>query len=692
MNNKVVCNLKLFATNGAGVKNGKIQSLNAEIRSTMANIVMIQETHCTQKGKIPMDNHFVVFEAIRKKKGGGTLLAIHEDLNPKLIEEYNDEFELLVVEINTKERTIRIITGYGPQECWDEAKRIPFFLALETEIEKAELGGKSVIIEMDANAKLGPKFIPGDPHAITPNGEILAAIVERHNLIVANGSKECSGIITRKRVTKHRTEQSVIDFVLFSTDMKKHFENMHVDEERKHVLTRITKSKKGIKVKESDHNVVIAQFNCSMLDVGDKENIEVFNLKNKVCQQRFKEFTSNTSILSSCISDKGDINEVINRFIKKLDGCIATNFEKRRVNKDKNIKDDNLYEQMRVLKDKTDKDSIAQLAKVVDAIAELAENNFKRVKDELSKIKPDEGKLSQRELWKLKKKLCPKSIDPQCAMNDANGNLLTSDKAIQKRALEVYNERLKGNNIEPRLKDLEDDTNTLCELRLKLCKSNKTDQWSMEDLKEVLKHLKKDKSRDPEGYANELFKEDVAGSDLLEALLKLMNLIKNKQQYPEVLEKCNITSLHKKKSKKDFENYRGIFRVQILRSILDRLVYNDSYYTIDSNLTDGNVGARKLRSARDNIFVIGAITNSVVNGKSAPIQVQVMDAIKCFDKLWLQDCINSLYEAGLDNDQLNLLYIENNNAQIAVKVNGKLSTRINVKDVIMQGSIWGSLK
>ena len=82
-------------------------------------------------------------------------------------------------------------------------------------------------------------------------------------------------------------------------------------------------------------------------------------------------------------------------------------------------------------------------------------------------------------------------------------------------------------------------------------------------------------------------------------------------------------------------------------------MYNDSYYTIDSSLTDGNVGARKLRSVRDNIFVIGAITNSVVCGKSAPIQVQVMDAFKCFDKLWLQACVNSLYEAGIDNDILN---------------------------------------
>ena len=43
-----------------------------------------------------MDREFVIFEAIRAKKGGGTAIAIHEDLKPKLIEEYSDEFELLV--------------------------------------------------------------------------------------------------------------------------------------------------------------------------------------------------------------------------------------------------------------------------------------------------------------------------------------------------------------------------------------------------------------------------------------------------------------------------------------------------------------------------------------------------------------------------------------------------------------------
>ena len=40
-------------------------------------------------------------------------------------------------------------------------------------------------------------------------------------------------------------------------------------------------------------------------------------------------------MLSSSIDDKGDIDQVINRFIKKLNGCIATSFDKRRINKDK---------------------------------------------------------------------------------------------------------------------------------------------------------------------------------------------------------------------------------------------------------------------------------------------------------------------------------------------------------------------
>ena len=135
----------------------------------------------------------------------------------------------------------------------------------------------------------------------------------------------------------------------------------------------------------------------------------------------------------------------------------------------------------------------------------------------------------------------------------------------------------------------------------------------MEDLELVLKNLKNNKARDPLGNANELFKPKVAGSDLKLAILLLVNMIKDKLELPEVFRMCNISSIFKKGKRSEFTNYRGIFRVIIFRSILDRLVYNDIYPVVDENLSDANVGSRKERNTRDNLFVLYAIMNSIKN-------------------------------------------------------------------------------
>ena len=107
---------------------------------------------------------------------------------------------------------------------------------------------------------------------------------------------------------------------------------------------------------------------------------------------------------------------------------------------------------------------------------------------------------------------------------------------------------------------------------IKESQSNKTPDWNMDDLDIVFKHLKTKKSQDPLGLANELFKPDNIGSDLKAAVISLMNQIREKKEFPEILKYCNITSLYKQKgSRKDFNNYRGIFRVTVLRNILDKL-------------------------------------------------------------------------------------------------------------------------
>ena len=165
------------------------------------------------------------------------------------------------------------------------------------------------------------------------------------------------------------------------------------------------------------------------------------------------------------------------------------------------------------------------------------------------------------------------------------------------------------------------------------------------------------------GFANELFTPHNAGTDLKQVVLCMMNQTKTQQIFPVPLQYCNITSLYKQKGKKqDFNNYRGIFRVTIIRSIFDKLIYNDEFDNIDKHLTDSNVGARRGRNIRDNIFILGAISNEIVKKKIKDIDVSIFDAEKCFNKLWAKEFINDLYENGLTNDDLNLLHLPTSSA------------------------------
>ena len=141
---------------------------------------------------------------------------------------------------------------------------------------------------MDSNSKLGSEYIPNDPHPISPNGKILAAIIERHAVVVANGTKQCTGLITRQRNTTRRVKQSCIDLVIFSSDLKMHFKSLVIDDHRKHVLTRITQTKNDPIIKECDHNVLLSELACKIMHSENINKVEVYNLKNQQCQKNLR--------------------------------------------------------------------------------------------------------------------------------------------------------------------------------------------------------------------------------------------------------------------------------------------------------------------------------------------------------------------------------------------------------------------
>ena len=209
-------------------------------------------------------------------------------------------------------------------------------------------------------------------------------------------------------------------------------------------------------------------------------------------------------------------------------------------------------------------------------------------------------------------------------------------------------DRLKPNKIADGLEELKDLKEYLFKLRLKYSSKVISEDWKMADLENVLKSLKNGKARDPHGHIYEIFK--YAGKDLKHCLLKFLNSVKKKQKYPEILQPSNISSFYKKKGdRSDLDNDRGVFNVVEMRSILDKMIYNDKYDTIEQSMSGSNIGARKGKNIRDHLFVINAVINDVTKNKK-DVDIEIMDIAKCFDKMWYAETGNDVFNAGVRDD------------------------------------------
>ena len=128
-------------------------------------------------------------------------------------------------------------------------------------------------------------------------------------------------------------------------------------------------------------------------------------------------------------------------------------------------------------------------------------------------------------------------------------------------------------------------------------------------------------------------------------------MVKEEGDIPAFMEWTNISSLYKHCGlKSDLNNYRGVFNVIRVRAIIDDLIYNDYYQTIDESMSDSNVGGRKERNIRDNLFIVYGIINYALKEK-LEVDMNLFDLAKCFDSMWYEETMNDLWDAGVQDEK-----------------------------------------
>ena len=679
----------------------KLDSLNHIISTLQPSVITLQETKLRKSGKLnsKVSKDYVIFELCRKDShGGGLATIVKKSLNPVFISEGNDQEEILNIQIQINEIKIRILNCYGPQECSPLEKKNLFWSRLHNEVNNAIEEGLEVIVQFDGNLHLGQSVISGDPDDQNQNGKMFKNFLENNqSIVLLNATSKCHGTITRARGKGEKYEESVLDFILVSDNLLDFVESMVIDEKREFPLSSYLRGK----ITHSDHFTEILNMN---IEYNKQKPVreEVYNFKSIESLNRYSEILNNENNLIKCFDTNEDIETQVENWLIAFDNILKKSFTKTRVTN--KIKETDVLKLQKertelVQKSKLDpeNDEIKKdLEKVTDNITKLvSEKNRDKLYENFKDLDQTEGGTFANGIWSIKKRVFPKqSANIPAAKTDINGKSVTNPDQIKNIYLTTFQHRLRNRPPKESYAKITELEEILCETRLLITREAKSPDWTKSEIIAVLKTLKSNKAKDPLGFCNEIFQIPVAGDDLIESLVAMMNKVKNDMKIPDIFRMKNITPIFKGKgSRADPENDRGVFNCTILNSIFQKLILQSNYQQIDDNLTDSNVGSRKNKNIRNNTFIVNAvILEANANKLKSSLDIQIYDYRQAFDALSVTSTLNDLYNVGVTSNHLNLINECDSKSNIAVKTPCGITKRVVVKKVVAQGEPSSSIK
>ena len=126
----------------------------------------------------------------------------------------------------------------------------------------------------------------------------------------------------------------------------------------------------------------------------------------------------------------------------------------------------------------------------------------------------------------------------------------------------------------------------------------------------------------------------------------------------------------------------------LLVFIFEKLLKNRITLTLEENMSKFQNGGMRGKGVVDNLFLLrGLLDHGKYQGKE--VWFTFYDIEKCFDSLWLQDCINSPWENGIKDDILSLVYFMNTKANVVVKSPFGVTKPFICSSIVKHGTVLG---
>lgn len=177
---------------------------------------------------------------------------------------------------------------------------------------------------------------------------------------------------------------------------------------------------------------------------------------------------------------------------------------------------------------------------------------------------------------------------------------------------------------------------------------------------------------------------------LCKPLLKLFTLSLESSQFPHIWKESFVIPLHKKGSKLDASNYRGISKLSAIPKLFENVITPHLQHLCRSIISPCQHGFMKRRSTTTNLL---ELTSFVIQGFKNNLQTDVIytDFSKAFDSVNHYLLIKKLDLIGFPVDLLNWIssYLNGRTQQVLFK--NSLSSILRVTSGVPQGSHLGPL-
>ena len=675
----------VMSLNIRGLKS-KIRSLVNILDEVQPTVFSLTETHLAANEDVDDEiDGYKIYYNNRNKDGGGVLIGVQKRLKniTVVVDKSKEVGESLWVVMDNKTKTaLRIGAIYAPQESRtsnDEYEKM--YENLSKQILVAKQKDQKVLLMGDLNCKIGER-IKGNTKEVSKSGKNLLQLIKSNKLKILNETEKCEGLWTRVE----GNTKSVLDYLIIDECDEPALTAMVIDEKGEYAPAR----QKINDTCTSDHNMIIARFNW-MLD-GEKSKAEKQMVITTKGYNRIKKEINERKL--SKIWKRSEPFEVLYRGWKKeIDEIVNKNTTcTKKINKRKSIK--LLIRTKRHLKDEAKQAPPAERYKIVGKIKLIEERIIKedqkqhqnKLERVVEKLKHKNG-LNVPNMWEIVKKVKRKKEEPITAVKSKDGKMIEEPENIKARYLEHFVEILQNKPAETEMqKEQEELIDTAFERILQIAEKKETILTTREEVSIAVSALKRKKCKDKTGWKNEIILE--SGEDMIDALHSMMNKMEEERYTPNQWTEMKIKAINKPGPGSIMDNKRGLFITDIISKIYEKVMKNRNDEKIGAYLSDYQIGGVKLRSANDCLLILSE-TIRLKRKAGKKCYLVFGDAVKCFDKLWLKDSLVELFKAGVEAQDIQMIYKMNKDTVIEVETPCGTTERATVGEIVKQGTVLG---